>query len=653
MKLKFRTQLLSPNIIALVLMTIISIVVYINLNSLLKNSELVEHTHEVIADGNLLLMYMIDQETGMRGFAITGDEEFLEPYTQGRQNFSTLMGELKIKVNVARLKKIEIISNNWNTKVAQEYITMRKNIQKGENQRLKLFELINSGTGKKEMDNFRQLVDRSGLSGDAQNQIILNMVNMETGLRGFLLNNKEEYLEPYNSARDELNSDFLYYQAGQTIQNTANAWINNYAEEAISINKEAMKTAKMAELDILFEKKEGKKYMDNIRTAITNFTESEKVLLKVRKKDTADTTALTKNLLIVLTLLAIAISIFIVILVTRNVMKQLGGEPQEVANIAEKISRGNLNIDTSNVNNEVGILKSMYKMVEQLKQTITTVAISSNYIANSSDQLSVSSQKMSQSSNEQAASTEEVSATMEEMQAAIQQNTDNAKETERISSKAAKDIETGSKAVIETVTAMKNIAEKISIISEIAFQTNILALNAAVEAARAGEEGEGFAVVADEVRSLAERSRDAAEEIDKISANSVKTAENSGNMLAAIVPDIQKTAVLVKEIANSSLEQSSSIDQVTNSIDQLNKVTQRTSAISEEEASSAEELTSQAEQLNQAVAFFQLNELSLSRSVNTTQSTSNYDDYSYNISKNKGIDIDLSGSANDGDFESY
>jgi methyl-accepting chemotaxis protein len=213
---------------------------------------------------------------------------------------------------------------------------------------------------------------------------------------------------------------------------------------------------------------------------------------------------------------------------------------------------------------------------------------------------------MSQGASEQASSAEEVSSSMEEMAANIQQNTENARQTEKIALNASDGINRVNDASDQTLKYMQDIADKVSIIGEIARQTNILALNAAVEAARAGEHGKGFAVVAAEVRKLAERSQVSAVEIDTLTKNSVRATEESGKLLAAIAPEIGKTAKLVQEIAAASIEQNSGADQVNNAIQQLNQVTQQNAAASEEMATSSEELASQAQQLLEMISFFKI-----------------------------------------------
>ncbi|MGL4370547.1 MAG: methyl-accepting chemotaxis protein, partial [Spirochaetota bacterium] len=208
-----------------------------------------------------------------------------------------------------------------------------------------------------------------------------------------------------------------------------------------------------------------------------------------------------------------------------------------------------------------------------------------------------------QGANEQAASVEEVSSSLEEMTATIRQNADNASQTEKIAVKSAADAREGGEAVTMTVKAMKQIADKISIIQEIARQTNLLSLNASIEAARAGDHGKGFAVVASEVQKLAERSQNAAIEINDLSSSSVGIAEKAGEMLTRLVPDIQKTAELVAEINAASGEQANGIQQINSAIQQLNTVIQQNASAAEELTATAEELASQTVQMKGSVNF--------------------------------------------------
>ncbi|NJO91533.1 MAG: PAS domain-containing protein [Chloroflexia bacterium] len=271
---------------------------------------------------------------------------------------------------------------------------------------------------------------------------------------------------------------------------------------------------------------------------------------------------------------------------------------------AKSIAEGDLTISLIKRSENDELISALDSMVKANSNIIGEFKTAIENIVSASQAMQAVSIELSEGASEQAASSEEVSSSMEEMVANINQNAENARSTEDIANRAALDITEGNKAVSITVDAMKKIAEKISIIGEIAERTDLLAINAAIEAARAGEQGKGFAVVAAEVRKLAENSQNAAKEIDELSKSSVHIAEESGKLLQKIVPDIQKTAVLVKDITAASLEQNAGSGQINNAITQLNTVTQRTSVASEEMAANAEELTSQAEQLSETIAFF-------------------------------------------------
>ena len=280
----------------------------------------------------------------------------------------------------------------------------------------------------------------------------------------------------------------------------------------------------------------------------------------------------------------------------------------DIAEAAQHIARGDLTTQIHERSAQDKLMQALAAMVASLTKVVVDIKTVASEVANGSQSMSSASSELSEGANTQAASAEEASSSMEEMVSNIRQNADNAQQTEKIAVRSADDAREGGRAVADAVTAMKEIASKISIIEEIARQTNMLALNAAIEAARAGEHGKGFAVVAAEVRKLAERSQKAAGEINQLSGSTVKVAEKAGELLVQLVPNIQKTAELVKEISAASAEQNTGAEQINKALQQLQTVIQQNASAAEEMAATSEELTGQAEGMLGTVDFFDIGE---------------------------------------------
>jgi len=374
----------------------------------------------------------------------------------------------------------------------------------------------------------------------------------------------------------------------------------------------------------------------------------------------------SKTTIIVSAIVVFILAVIIALIIASSITNRISDAIETI----KAMANGDLTqtIVVSN-NDEIGeMINQFLIMTDRLKDAIGVIFATSDSIGTSSAKIKDSSKQTSLGATEQAASAEEVAASMEEMSANIQQNTENAQQTEKIAIQASEDIQEGNSAVAQTVDSMKTIASKISIIEEIARQTNLLALNAAVEAARAGEHGKGFAVVAAEVRKLAERSQEAANEINDLTSSSLKISEKAGNLLEAIVPNIDKTARLVQEITAASKEQNSGAEQVNNALQELNNVVQRNASASEEIAHNADDLSNKGNQLKEAISFFKIDDAAIRKGILATGSevqpstssaatsssatpTSQQPSDAHITQENAGVEIKLDG--NDGIDDEY
>ena len=323
----------------------------------------------------------------------------------------------------------------------------------------------------------------------------------------------------------------------------------------------------------------------------------------------------------VLSVLSVLACIAVAAVITRGLLRQLGGEPAYAAAIAGRIAQGELAIDiVTRSGDRSSLLFAIKTMRDNLAAIVGKVRQGTESIATASTEIASGNRDLSQRTEQQAGSLEEVASSMQELISTVRQNADSAHQANHLAREASTVSEQGGKAVAEVVHTMglinassNKIVDIIGVIDSIAFQTNILALNAAVEAARAGEQGRGFAVVATEVRNLAQRSAAAAREIKVLINDSVSQVgtgtllvEQAGATMHEVVAGIGRVTDIMAEISHSTQQQGAGIEQVNRAIVDMDHVTQQNAALVEQAAAAAHELQRQAAQLEQEVGIFKL-----------------------------------------------
>jgi methyl-accepting chemotaxis protein len=341
----------------------------------------------------------------------------------------------------------------------------------------------------------------------------------------------------------------------------------------------------------------------HIQDAWVAFIKGEAEQIESAARDAEQGYAATRVRLVAVLVAMLLLMTAAFLLLTRSITLPLA----EAVATSERIAKGDLtaSVRASGKDEVARLLVAMGAMGDRLREVIGEVRAGADALKAASAQVSSTAQGLSSGTSEQAASVEETSASLQQMTGSLDLTASNARETERAAREGAGKATAGGASVARTVEAMRTISDRIGIIEEIAYRTNLLALNAAIEAARAGDHGRGFAVVASEVRKLAERAQGSAKEIGALASESLVVAQQSGQLVAELVPAILRTADLVEKVAIATAEQSSGIGQVTRAMSTVDNVTQVNAAAAEELSSTSEEMAAQADALQGIVAFFE------------------------------------------------
>ncbi len=628
--LSFRVKIMLGSSLTLVLMVVLGIIGIRSNDSLMQTNFWVSHTHKVMAEGNSVLASAVDMETGMRGFLLAGQDEFLTPYTDGFQAFKKRIGELKETVNdnPAQVELLEDATNTietWRSEVTEPTIKLRREIAAAKSME-DMADQVGEARGKVYFDKFRgqiatfisneeelmnqrkaeaktainsgdrnwdlitntyHSVDHTHIVIREANSILAAAVDMETGMRGFLLTGKEEFLDPYKAGHDNFSSIITILKTtvndnpSQVVllreaQNVIKEWQTQVTEPAIQLRREIAVAKSMEDMADLVAEARGKVYFDAFRGQIATFVEREAALMEKRELAAKETAKQASTMMVGGIVLATILAIAFAFLLASTMTKPL-----------KLVFQGLKNFSTKEIESTATTLRSI---VESLRDGASQVAEGSQVTA--------------EGSSEQAASLEEVNASLELMNSSTGQNAKNADKANSAMRKAGELVKDGVRAMERMSTAIEKVkdsstetAKIVKTIDEIAFQTNLLALNAAVEAARAGDAGKGFAVVAEEVRNLAQRSAEAAKNTSTMIEESQNNAENGvsiSNDVAEQLDNINKSAEevadYIADIATASKEQSEGISQINQATTQMDSVVQQNASAAEESSAAAQSL---------------------------------------------------------------
>jgi methyl-accepting chemotaxis protein len=279
-----------------------------------------------------------------------------------------------------------------------------------------------------------------------------------------------------------------------------------------------------------------------------------------------------------------------------------------MAGVAQQIADGNLVVRVTPRSANDTFATAFVAMITRLSTLVSQMRDSAVSVASASTQLNSAAKELAEGAAEEADAVQRTTMTLATVSAAVASNADSSRRMQSMARQSADDAEESGAAMLNTVGAMSSITAKIAIIGQLANQSNLLALNAAIEAARAGEHGRGFGVVADEVRKLATTTQSAADEINRLAAESRTTVSRSGEMLGQLVPAIRDTSAIVQRVAASSAEQAAGLDRVGREIGQVDDITRKNAAAAQELAAMADELSTHSASLRELLGAFHVSE---------------------------------------------
>ncbi len=621
-----KAKIICGGLIPIVLAAVILVLVGMSFGSMLKSVSWVDQTHRMIRQTVEIQANAMGMLAWLRAFVLTGEERFATEYKSRQATVTKELEALKRTVSGnAELSRVVVhadeLFDSWNKSTVEPGITLRREITGGkgmddmvtlvateqgtkhfdqvrgslkgyiEKQQTHLGKLKNEAAHTTNVEDLRKsqnLIERSYAALQLAMTTYVSALDMETGLRGYLLSGKDAFLVPYTSGSQRALS-LLDQQRKMAADNPTDAklvadlegnlttWMKQVAEPEIALRKQILASTHLSDVAKFMSKANTKQSFEAFDAALVSFKELEENLLKEREKTSQGTAAATRKILITGMAFVILASLFISYFLATAIATPL----LKAVDVAEGISEGDLSRTIeSGGNDEVGRLThALNQMVGYLRDQNGKTVEGINVLAASAAEISATVAQLAASTSKTSSAVAETTTTVEQVKQAAKISSEKAKKVAETAQQSVQITETGKKATEDTVLRMNLIKEQmgsigetvvrlsehshaieeiIATVQDLADQSNLLAVNASIEAARAGDQGKGFAVVAHEIKTLADQSKSATEQIRTILQDTrkwvgavVMATEQGGKAVEAGVTQSASAGNAIESLSNN------------------------------------------------------------------------------------------------------